>query len=171
VTDARPKVALWEYARDEGHRAAARVALDRLFKPDLEAAIVSARAHDVTLKIVRGKLAPGLSSSDGAPLPVLVALPTAQASRRLRLHGRGHTVHVSTRRMSAPRVSPFLPARLRVLSRTSDDLSAALKGLPKCELPIDAGGRAELLRYTKKLLRDLAAVERSSRELTRRLTA
>jgi hypothetical protein len=58
VPEAPPTIGLWEYPRDndDGLRAAARVALDRLIEPDMDAVMVSARADHVTVQIVRGKL-------------------------------------------------------------------------------------------------------------------
>jgi hypothetical protein len=52
------KVGIWVYRRDDAERltAAARTAIDRLFKPDLEGASVSARADHVTVQVVRGAL-------------------------------------------------------------------------------------------------------------------
>jgi hypothetical protein len=67
------------------------------------------------------------------------------------------------------RVSPVLAGRLRHLARTSEALHAALTGLPSRELPSDAAGRAELLRYTRKLLRGMKGLTRSSRELSEAL--
>jgi hypothetical protein len=51
-------VGLWEYPRDDAGalRDAARVALDRLFPPDLEGVLVPARADNVTVQVVRGEI-------------------------------------------------------------------------------------------------------------------
>lgn len=51
-------IGLWEYPGDDadGLRDAARIALDRLFPPDLDGVIVSARADSITVQVVRGEL-------------------------------------------------------------------------------------------------------------------